>query len=140
MYNALIHLNWIAVLVVTLAGFLLGWLWFSPVLFAKSWMKEMGMTKESFEANPPNMALLFGSCLLYTLLSTTGLAMLLRDHGTHEWFKGAEFGALIGVLLVAPRMLNGALWEFRSARLLRITVGYELVMFILQGAILAVWR
>ncbi len=140
MYNALTHLNWIAVLVVALAGFILGWLWFSPVLFAKAWMHEMGMTKESFETNPPNMALLFGSCLLYTLLSTTGLAMLLQDHGTHEWFKGAEFGALIGVLLVAPRMLNGALWEFRSARLLRITVGYELVMFIVQGAILAVWR
>jgi hypothetical protein len=140
MYNALTHLNWIAVLVVTLAGFLLGWLWFSPALFAKSWMKEMGMTKEHFEANPPNMALLFGSCFLYTLLSTIGLAVLLQAYGTHEWLKGAEFGAMIGALLVVPRMLNGALWEFRSARLLRITLGYELVMFIVQGAILAVWR
>lgn len=140
MYNALTHLNWIAVFVVTLAGFLLGWLWFSPALFAKSWMHEMGMTKESFETNPPNMGVLFGSCFFYTLLSTLGLAVLLQAHGTHEWLRGAEFGALVGVLLVAPRMLNGALWEFRSARLLRITIGYEIVTFIVQGAILAVWR
>jgi Protein of unknown function (DUF1761) len=140
MHNAITHLNWLAVSVVTLAGFLLGWLWYSPMLFAKTWMKEMNMTKESFEANPPNMGVLFGSCLLYTFVSTFGLAVLLSAHGTTEWLKGAELGAFVGAILVAPRMLNGALWEFRSARLLRITVGYELVMFAVQGAILAVWH
>jgi hypothetical protein len=140
MQYAFSHLNYLAVIVVTIVGFLLGWAWYSPVLFAKTWMKEMNMTKEFFEANPPNMAVLFGSCLLYTFLSTLGLAVLLGAHGTTDWLKGAEFGAFLGAILVAPRMLNGALWEFRSARLLRITIGYELVMFTLQGAILAVWH
>lgn len=140
MLYAITHLNYLAVIVVTVAGFLFGWLWYSPLLFAKPWMEELKITKESMQADPPNMARLFGSCLLFTFLSTLGLAALLRAHGTNDWLKGAEFGAFVGTIVVGTRLLNGALWETRSARLLRITVGHEIVLFALQGAILAVWR
>ena len=50
MYNALMVLNYVAVIVTAVIGFLFGWLWYSPLLFAKPWMREMNLTEESMKA------------------------------------------------------------------------------------------
>lgn len=133
-------LNYVAVLVVTVVGFTLGWLWYSPVLFVKPWMAEMKFTQESMEASKPQMPLLFGKSLLFTFLSTFALAALIKAHGSENWMKGAEFGLFIGAVVVGTRLLNGGLWEQRSLKLQAINVGHEVALFTLQGAILGFWR
>src|SRR5438034_838166 len=35
-------LNWLAILVAAMSTMVVGFLWYSPLLFAKPWMKEMG--------------------------------------------------------------------------------------------------
>src|SRR6266481_3394353 len=43
--NSFMHmhsLNWLAILVAGLSTMVVGFLWYSPLLFAKSWMREMG--------------------------------------------------------------------------------------------------
>ena len=141
MMQAILNLNYLAVAVVAVAGFLLGWLWYSPVLFAKPWMAEMKFTEESMKAiAAKGLAKLFATGFLYTLLGTFGLAVLLKAHGSENWLKGAEFGAFVGVFVVGVPMLNGGLWEQRSRKLQAITVGHMVALFTLQGAILAVWN
>jgi ABC-type uncharacterized transport system permease subunit len=142
MLHAILDLNYIAVVVTAIIGFLLGWLWFSPVLFAKPWMAEMKFTKETMEASKPNMPLLFAKGFLFTLLGTFGLAVLMnvKKFGFENWLKGAEMGAFVGVFVVGVRLLNGALWEQRSCKLQAITAGHEVVLYAVQGAILAVWN
>jgi hypothetical protein len=66
--------------------------------------------------------------------------VLINEYHTTSALKGAEFGAFIGAIVVGSRILNGAVWENRSARLLRINVGHEIVLFALQGALLGCWR
>lgn len=46
MIHTLMSLNYVAVVVVAIIGFLLGWLWYSPLLFAKPWMAEMNSRKK----------------------------------------------------------------------------------------------
>src|SRR6266849_5244088 len=36
------NLNWLAILVAAISTMVVGFLWYSPLLFAKAWMKEMG--------------------------------------------------------------------------------------------------
>lgn len=139
MTHALGSLNWLAVIVTTVVGFLIGWLWYGP-LFSKPWMVEMKLTPESIKAGNFNMPLLFGSSLLYTLISTFALAWLLRAVGTSGALHGAEFGAVLGLLVVGARLANGGLWERRSVRLLAINIGHEVALFAVAGAILAMWR
>jgi hypothetical protein len=140
MFNALTHLNWVAVLVTAAVGFLFGWLWYSPVLFAKAWMAEMKLTPEKMQAvAAQGMAKFFVTSLIYTVVSTIGLATLLKAHGSVGWLRGAEFGAFVGLAIVGVRLANAGIWEQRSVRLLSITVGHEVVLFALQGAILAAW-
>jgi hypothetical protein len=35
-------LNWLAILVAAISTMVVGFLWYSPLLFAKAWMREMG--------------------------------------------------------------------------------------------------
>lgn len=123
MLNALTHLNYPAVFVTALAGFSVGWLWFSPVLFAKAWMTEMKITPEKVKAGGYNMWKIFGTSFVVTVISSLGLAVLI-----------AAVGAWVGALVVGTRMINGGLWELRSARLNAICVGHEVVMFAVHGA------
>src|SRR6266567_4378172 len=39
----MVHVNYLAVLVAAIAVFVLGWLWYSPLLFFKPWMRLRGM-------------------------------------------------------------------------------------------------
>jgi len=141
MFHTIVHLNYLAVLVTAVVGFLLGWLWYSPVLFAKSWMAEMEFTEESMKAAmAQGMAKLFATGFLYTLLSSFGLDVLIEVRHTASLVTGAEVGAFVGLFLVGVRMLNASLWEQRSFKLQAITIGHEVVLFTLQGAILGIWN
>jgi len=39
-------LNWLAILVAAISTMVVGFLWYSPLLFAKAWMREMGYESE----------------------------------------------------------------------------------------------
>jgi hypothetical protein len=141
MTHAILTLNYLHVLVVTVAGFLLGWLWHSPVLFAKPWMAEMKLTEEDMKAAAEKgMAKFFILGFLFTFISTFGLAAILNAHRPTWWGGGALVGGFIGLCVVGARFLNNGVWEQRSWKLMAINVGHEVTLFALQGTILTVWR
>ena len=91
------------------------------------------------ECAKKGMAGFFIKAFICTLLSTFALAVLVASRVPHNVVKGAGIGAFVGLLLVGTRMLNGSIWEQRSAKLMAIIVGHEVVMLTLQGAILGAW-
>lgn len=142
MRDVIAHLNYVHVLVAALAGFILGCLWLHGPLFGRLWMAEMGFTQESMEAamRKQGMAAVFLKGLGFTLLSTFGLAVLIAMHSSSNWSHGAAFGAFVGLLGPGVRLLNGAIWEEASVKLQAITLGQEVAIYALQGAILGAWH
>ena len=141
MTNAILTLNYIHVLIVTVAGFLFGWLWHSPLLFAKPWMAEMKITEEKMKAAAQKgMAKLFLLGFFFTFLGTFGLAVILNAHQPETWIKGAMVGGFIGVAIVGMRYLNTGVWEQRSIKLMAINVGHEALLVAGQGALLVFLR
>ena len=136
----ILHLDYLIVLAVAVAGFLFGWLWYSPLLFSKAWMEEMKFTPEKMQAAKPGMARLMGTSFAYTLVSTFAVATIIISHHPETILKGAMYGGLLGALVVSTRILNGGLWEKRSFRLQAITVGHEVLLFVMQAAIFTVWN
>ena len=141
MRNIILRLDYVHVLVVAIAGFMLGWLWYS-VLFGKAWMAEMKITPEMVKEDQAQggMAGYFIKGFVFTLLGTFGLAALLVAHGTPNWKHGAALGAFIGLFGPVMRMLNGSVWEKRSVKLQLINAGHEVALYALQGAILGAWH
>lgn len=72
-------LNYIAILLAGAAKFIIGGLWFSPLVFGKLWLKETGLKEE--ELGSPRDAMLIGIsvCMLVSFSFAILLQMLALD-------------------------------------------------------------
>ncbi|MFC5407429.1 DUF1761 domain-containing protein [Cohnella soli] len=127
----LADINYWAVLAATVMTMVLGFLWYSPVLFAKPWMKEIGLKAENMSG---------GGAATYVLTALTAIigtwvlaALLTLTDGTVG--SGVCVGLLVGVAITVKIGMN-YLFEGRSLKLFLITVSYHLVTFVLAGLIL----
>jgi hypothetical protein len=140
MTYALTHLSLVTLLVVTVLCFGLGGLWFSPFLFSKAWMADAGITPEMWKAKPGQGPKAMAGTFLLTFISTTVFATLVSALHVAGALKGAEFGFLVGAGLVATRAGTNALFEMKTLRHYLIVSGHDVALFVMQGAILGVWR
>ena len=134
--SAFADINWLAVIVATIAAFVLGGLWYSKALFGNTWMLEVGLTEEA--AAQGNMPVTFGGSFVLQLLAATGLAVFLGPEST--WLAGVQMGLWVGVLWVATAYGVTYLFEQRSLRLWMINAGYYVVLYSFMGAIIGAWH
>ena len=132
-----LSLNYLAVLAATVSTFLLGGLWYSPVLFGNAWMKEMGFTPESCK-DTSGMGRIMGLAFLLELIMAINLAGFIGAKASLGF--GLFAGAAVGFGWVAAAFGVNYLFERRSLRLFLINGGYLGVAFTLMGAILGVWH
>ena len=130
------EINFWAVLVSALVTFVIGSLWYSPVLFANAWMKELGFTKEGMSNS--KMVRIFSIAFLLMLIIAFNLAAFIGPGS--DWKFGMTAGALAGIGWVATAIGVNYLFERRSIRLWLINAGYMVVSFTLMGLILGAWH
>lgn len=115
----------------------IGAVWWSPLLFAKSWQEENGLSDEQLaKANPVKN---FGLSFVLAWIMSYNLAFFLGTPDT-TWQWGLAAGLLTGVGWVAAMFIVIALFEMRSVKYIAINVGYIIVYFALIGLILGIWR
>ena len=129
-------LNFFAIGVAAISSFILGGLWYSPLLFGKTWMKETGITEEA--AKNQNMAKVFGFAFVASLVIAFNLAMFLGRSSTLE--TGIFYGFLAGFGWVAMSFAINDLFEQRPFKLFAINAGYHTIAFTIMGAILGGWH
>ena len=126
-------INWLAVVVAALATFLVGGLWYSPLLVERPWRAAVG------ELPPGNQARIFGLSFVASLIGAVNLAFFLSGPTTTLSF-GITAGALVGLGWLATGLATTYLFERRPLRLWLIDAGYHAVTFMLMGVILGAWR
>jgi hypothetical protein len=130
------QINYLAVLAAAVSCFIIGGLWYSPVLFANIWMKEASISQD--EIKQTNMVKVFGLSFLLTLIITFNLAAFLGPDAGFVW--GMTAGALAGIGWVAASLGILYLFERRSLKLFLINAGYLAVSFIVAGGIIGAWQ
>ena len=129
-------INWLAVIIAALSTFLLGGLWYSPLLFGQIWARENKLGEQDLKKGA---ARIFGFSLLWSLVMSLNLAMFLNDgKTTTSW--GAIAGFLAGFGWIAMAIFIIGLFERKSTRYMLINAGYMTVSFIIMGLILGAWR
>jgi hypothetical protein len=129
-------LNWLAVIVAAVATFVIGGLWYSPVLFASRWAKLNQLSQD--DLNKGNPRVIFGASFAFALVAAVSLAMFLGPSADPGF--GTLAGFLVGATWVATSFGTTFLFERRPLGLLAIDAGYHVVTFTLMGLILGVWR
>ncbi len=130
------EINYLAVLVSALAFFVIGSIWYSPLLFASAWIKELGFTKEN--APKGNMFKTFGISFLLMLVMAFNLAAFIGNG--MGWQFGLTAGALTGIGWVALAIGINYLFEQKSFRIWLINAGYMAISFSAMGAIIGAWQ
>lgn len=131
------QINYPTVLTAAVVYFLLGAVWYSPVVFGKVWMREMNFTDK--DCRKENMgAALIGS-LLCAVLSAVILQFLITAVCADDALLGANVGLIMGVGFVAPCIMTNCFYENKSVRLFMITAGCHVTGLAMMGAILGAW-
>ena len=130
-----------AVIVATLVHFILGGLWYSPLLFGNKFLQYINWTPERLkqvesESHAKELALAFVMSLVLVYI----LAHFVQYTKATNAFAGIQTAFWLWLGFVVTTQVPTVIFEGRSFGLFAINVAYQFVGCSLAGAILAVWR
>jgi hypothetical protein len=132
-----VSINHLAVIVAAISTFLLGGLWYSPILFGNAWQQENKLADEAIKSS--NKARIFGLSFIFSLIMSYNLAFFLGDPSI-DLLMGALYGFLTGFGWVAMGIFIVGMFELKTWRYLWINGGYFIAAFTIMGAILGAWK
>ena len=130
-------INHLAVFAAAISDFIVGALWYSPLLFFKPWMKANGFNLEDLKQGNP--AIIYSLTFVLALVISYNLAFFLNDPNT-DWLWGMTAGILAGLGWASAGMTIIALFERRKLPYILIHAGYLTIAFALKGLIIGAWR
>ena len=123
--------EWLPSLISALSAFLLGGLWYSPLMFGKSWQKEVGLSDEQLAA--ANRLKTFGVSFILCLVAAIAFSMVITPEAS--FFMAFHSGVGIGLFWIATSLGVNYLFEQKSLKLWLINAGYHSLQFTLYGLI-----
>lgn len=123
-----------AVLASLVASIVIGFVWYSPILFGKQWM-----ALSKIDPKKMNPAKSYALSAISTLVMVYILAHVLSLTLVTTTTEGAIMGALIWLGFVATTALNLVIFEKRPWALFFINSGYCLASLVVSGIILTMW-
>jgi hypothetical protein len=120
--------GWVGVIAAAVVQIVLGYVWYMPMVFGKSWEAATGKMLPA--GTPPPMTIVF--MVVSALLAAVGMGL---------WFDSANLtdgvvgGFLVWLYFVVPATAGVVFFEGRSWMGWGISAGYWLVGLMLMGAI-----
>jgi len=134
-------INYAAVVVSALVYWVLGGLWYSPLLFGGKFIEIMRWSPEQLaRIEAEGAGLQLALALVGSLITAYVLAHIVRYTSGENALDGAKTGLWLWLGFIVTTNLNTVFFEFRPLGLYLINISYHLVAFLSMGALLAVWR
>jgi hypothetical protein len=130
-------INWLAVVVATVAHQALGALWYG-VIFRNMWLKAMGMTPEDVQRESPGGGMAIG--VVASLVSVIALALFISWIGDWTLVSGICCGATAGIGFVAASTFMNGFYEQKKPILSILFGSYYTLGLMIAGAILGAWH
>jgi Protein of unknown function (DUF1761) len=131
--------HWPFILAAALAAWLIGALWYSPLLFAKAWARAHGYSPEKLAAMQATAGRAYAGSFLAFVLIAYVLHIFLSRLGAHTFQTGAAWGFHAWLGFALPIGLTANLYSDKPLLTFVIDAGYQLVYLTAMGAILGAW-
>jgi len=131
-----LHFNHMHVLMAALVQWVLGALWYSPVLFANPWT---AMVEVRPEAKGSRMAIGMIASFIGSLVVSFLLMHVVWWSGAYGFKQGARVGFILWAGFIFVPLAAQYLYEGRPFKLFAANTGYWLVALMMSGALLAHW-
>ena len=126
-----------AVLAAAVSAFLLGGLWYSPLLFLKPWTKASGLG-DSKQVGAKHPALVFGISFVFALIAAAVFAVVVGPKPPLDFALGR--GLMVGGGFVAACFGINYQFANKPFTLWLIDGGYHVAQFLLYGLVLGLWH
>ena len=134
--------NLLAVLVAAVTTMVLGFLWYSPMLFARPWMVLMGYNpddKAALEEMRKGAGKNYAAAFVLGLITAFVLGKIVLVTSVHTAPYGLKIAFAIWLGFVTTVQFTAVLFAKKPFKLYAIDTGYQLVSYLAMGVILAVW-
>lgn len=125
-------MNWLAVVLGTVAFFAVGAVWYSA-LFPRAWQREVGLSTEQLTTGR-NMMLIMGTCLLLEFVVVLMLGHLFARIDPSDRAK-MMMASGFGLAIMAPAIGINYLYQRRSLTLFLIDAGHFVVGMTVVGLV-----
>lgn len=133
-----VEVNYIAVVVAVIISMGIGFAWYSPMLFGKAWMREMGHKKQDMKSDA--MGKMYALSTIGTILMAFVLShvMYLSESFYMSGFimTGVMSAFWVWVGFVMPVQMTEVLFGGRSWKGFGINTGYQLVSLLVMGVVI----
>jgi hypothetical protein len=138
-----VEVNYLAVLVAGIASMVVGYAWYSPVLFGNAWMKATGRTTESMKDEKSQLGKIYSISFILSLLTAYVLThvMVFSENFFHYSLLTTGITSAIWMWLgfVMPVQATDVLFGGKSFKLFAINTGYQLASLIAMGIVIALF-
>lgn len=132
-----LDVNYLAVVAAAFINMVIGAVWYSPLLFAKEWMRHIGRRTEDLRAQGNKGYVIAAAG---ALLQAYILSHFVQYAGAITWTEGAVTGFWLWLGFVAVSSAVNTSFSGRPWGLWKIDSGYFLVVLVITGALLASWQ
>jgi Protein of unknown function (DUF1761) len=135
--------NLLGILLAALSTMVVGFIWYSPMLFARPWTIAMGYDpddKAKMDEMRKGAGPLYGIALVASLVSAFILGKVILGITVDSALYGMKVGFGVWLGFVATVQLTDTLFGKRPLKLFLINTGYQLVCYLAMGAIIGAWQ
>lgn len=133
--DLLSHVHWLAVLAGAAAYWILGAVWYSPVLFAKPWAKLVNLKMDDPDAKK-GMPMMFIGSFVLMFLTSTGLGLLSSLLYIPDVMHAVKLGFLVGVCFCFTACGIGYLYTRKPMALYAIDGGYHILGIVIAAVVI----
>jgi len=128
--------NYWAVLLAAVLNFIIGALWYSPLLFMNTWIKLSGFSKKDMKCEKKGMFMGFISSFIGALILSFVIAVLFESLSLGGILNAIFVAVLVWLGFTAATSFTETIYSKRSKSLFFLNAGYQLVGVIVMAIVL----
>jgi hypothetical protein len=132
-----VNINWAAVIVSAIVLFIIGAVWYSPMLFGKKWAELRGATPPSGPPPPANIVTALAGSFITALVFAYIFSITTASPSVGG---GAILGALFWIGFYAPVSAIMGMFEGRPFALWLVNNAQSLISLVVIGCIIGAWH
>jgi hypothetical protein len=129
------EINVLAVLLAVLLRQIIGYLWYAPFLFGKTWAKDSGVDLTKMDPKAQKKAILVATLL--SIVMAVILHYFLDITRSVTPFKGMYIAYWLWMGFTATTALTNYTYQMKPMRLFLVETGYNLITMLLMGGLIA---
>lgn len=118
-----------------IGAMVLGFVWYSPVLFGKPWMKLSGYSASDMESMKKGMVKTYGASFVAAIIMAAILGLVLSWYRPVSLVDSATVAFLVWLGFVATTMITTVLFDKKPFNLFLINSGYQLASILVMAMI-----